>query len=184
MEFAGAACHDCCMSPVDTNLKASEPRRLASGPFILAVLAVYVASFISQMLLSAPVTAHVSVVPFVVVQAVLIWLWIVLHRRRLLDAGRPSGVAIGIAMIYVIEVALLALLIWVLTSSAGEASGNAGVFHLFTILYLIGMMSGESQLGVLQVWLIGFAVLMFLPVVIAAVFSIWTATRPSLSSPP
>ena len=151
---------------------------------MLAIVAVYAASFVSQMLLSAPVTARVSVLPFVVVQAVLIWLWIVLHRRRLHDAGRPSGVAIGIAMIYLIEVALLALLIWVLTSSAGEASGNAGVFHLFAILYLIGMISGESNLGILQFWLVGFAVLMFLPVVIATIFSIWTATRPSLSSSP
>lgn len=172
------------MSPVDTNPTAVQPGRLAPGPFMLAVLAVYIASFVSQMLLSAPVTAHVSVIPFVLVQAVLIWFWIVLHQRRLRDAGRPSGIAIGIAMIYVIEVALLALLIWVLTSSAGEASGNAGVFHLFAILYLIGMVSGESNLGALQYWLTGLLVLMFLPVLIATIFSIWTATRPSLSSPP
>ncbi len=171
------------MSPVDTNFTKSQPGRLAPGPFVLAVLAVYIASFVSQMLLSAPVTARLSIIPFVVVQAVLIWLWIVLHQRRLRDAGRPSGVAIGIAMIYVIEVVLMILLIWTLTSPAGEASGNAGVFHLFAIVYLIGMMLGESQLGVLQFWLVGFAVLMFLPVLIAAIFSIWTATRPSLSSP-
>ena len=48
-------------------------------------------SFASQMLLSAPVTAQVSVVPFVLVQVVLIWVWIVLHTRRLRDAGRPTG---------------------------------------------------------------------------------------------
>ena len=153
---------------------------------MLAVTAVYAASFVSQMLLSAPVTARMSVVPFVAVQAVLIWLWIVLHRRRLRDAGRPSGIAIGIAMIYVLEVVLLALLIGVLTSSSaqtGDPESSAGVFHLFAIIYLIGMMSGESSLGALQFWLMGLAVVMFLPVLISIAFSIWTATRPSLPSP-
>ena len=175
------------MSLGDTSLATpSPPRRLAPGPFALAVLAVYAASFVSQMLLSAPVTARLSVVPFVVVQAVLIWFWIVLHRRRLHDAGRPAGIAIGIAMIYVLEVVLLALLIGVLTSSSAQTGDNstASVFHLFTIIYLIGMMSGESSLGVLQFWLMGLAVVMFLPVLVSIVFSIWTATRPSVSSPP
>ena len=51
--------------------------------------------------------------PFVLVQIVLIWLWIVLHRRRLRDAGRPTGIVIGIALIYALEVVLLALLIWI-----------------------------------------------------------------------
>ncbi len=156
--------------------------RIARGPFVLAVGAVYLASSVSQMLLSAPVTARMSVLPFIVVQAVLIWIWVVLHRWRLRDAGRPAGIVIGIALIYVLEVVLLALIIWAVTSSAGQpgdAGGNASVFHLFAIFYLLGMMTGESNLGGMQMWLIGFAVVMFLPVVIAIVFSIWAATRPS-----
>lgn len=158
--------------------------RLARGPFVLAVGAVYLASSVSQMLLSAPVTARMSVLPFIVVQAVLIWIWVVLHRWRLRDAGRPAGIVIGIAMIYVIEVVLLVLIIWTLTSSAGQSGDGASIFHLFAIFYLLGMMTGESNLSGMQVWLIGFAVVMFLPVVIAIVFSLWAATRPSLTSPP
>ncbi len=158
--------------------------RIARGPFVLAVGAVYLASSVSQMLLSAPVTASMSVLPFIVVQAGLIWLWIVLHRWRLRDAGRPAGIVIGIAMIYVIEVVLLVLIIWTLTSSAGQSGDGASIFHLFAIFYLLGMMTGESNLSGMQMWLIGFAVVMFLPVVIAIVFSLWAATRPSLTSPP
>ena len=33
--------------------------------------------------------------------------------RRLHDAGRPTGLVIGIAMIYALEVVLLMLLIWI-----------------------------------------------------------------------
>ena len=82
MEIGPAAWHDDAMtvSPSSRSpLLVAGDDRLARGPFALAVIAVYLASFASQMLLSAPVTARVSVVPFVLVQVVLIWLWIVLH---------------------------------------------------------------------------------------------------------
>jgi hypothetical protein len=159
----------------------SQTNRLARGPFIVAVIVVYLLSFVSQMLLSAPVTARMSVLPFVLVQIVLISAWIVVHQRRLRDAGRPTGIVIGIAMIYVLEVVLLTLLIWVLVAGPDRgASTDAGVFHLFAILYLLAMLTGDPHLGVLQLWLMGFAAVMFLPSVIAIVFSIWTATRPAL----
>ena len=100
------SCDDAVMNPSSL---LSRDGRLAPRTFALVVIAVYLASFASQMLLSAPVTAQVSVVPFVLVQVALIWLWIVLHTRRLRDAGRPTGIVIGIAMIYVLEVVLLVL---------------------------------------------------------------------------
>jgi hypothetical protein len=160
---------------------------LARGPFALAAIGVYFASFVSQILLSAPVTARMSVAPFVVVQAVLIWLWIVLHWRRLRDAGRPAGIVIGIALVYALTAVLLALIICILTSpgaQSGDPDNPASIFHLFAILYLIGMMAGQSQLAGLQAWLIVFAFVMFLPVVIAMIFSLWAATRPSAPAVP
>jgi uncharacterized membrane protein YhaH (DUF805 family) len=169
------------------SLAHSQTSRLARGPFIIAALAVYALSFVSQMLLSAPVTARMSVLPFVLVQIALIWLWIVLHRRRLRDAGRPTGIVIGIAAIYALEVVLLTLLIWIVSSPSGAsnfADDGAGVFHLFAIVYLLGVMTGDPSLGSLQIWLMGFAVVMFLPILIAIGFSLWAATRPSLPAPP
>lgn len=161
--------------------------RLARGPFVYAVIAVYLLSFLSQMLLSAPVTARMSVVPFVLVQIVLIAAWIFLHRRRLRDAGRPTGIAIGIAMIYALEVVLLTLLIWIVSAPAGTsnfADEGAGVFHLFAFLYLLAVLTKDSNLGALQMWLLGFAVVMSLPILISICFSVWAATRPGQPSPP
>ena len=178
------SCHDDGMNP---SLLLSRDGRLARAPFTLAVIAVYLASFASQVLLSAPVTARVSIVPFMLVQVALIWLWIVLHTRRLRDAGRPTGIVVGIAMIYVLEVVLLVLLIWLILASAGPtggASSDASIFHLFVILYLLGMMTGDPTLGALQIWMMGFAAVMLLPVAIAVVFSLWTATRTNTTSPP
>jgi uncharacterized membrane protein YhaH (DUF805 family) len=104
--------------------------RLARGPFVLAVIAVYVASF---CLADAAVGAGdraVSVVPFVLVQIVLIWSGSCLHTRRLTDAGRPTGIVIGIAMIYVLEVVLLVLLIWLILVAAGRPRAPARSQHL------------------------------------------------------
>src|SRR6476619_6313450 len=161
--------------------------RLARGSFVPAVIAVYVASFLSQVLLSPSVTARAGVALFVLTQIVLIWIWMVLHTRRLRDAGRPTGIVIGIAMIYVLEVALLVLLVWLILASAGPSGGastDASIFRLFVILYLLGMMTGDPTLGALQIWMMGFAAVMLLPVAIAVVFSLWTATRTSATSPP
>ncbi len=43
-----------------------------------------------------------------------------------------------------------------------------------------GCVDGDPGLGALQVWLIGFAAVMFLPIPISIGFSLWAATRPSL----
>ena len=45
-------------------------------------------------------------------------------------------------------------------------------------------MTGDPTLGALQIWMLGFAAVLLLPVVIAVVFSLWTATRTSTTSPP
>ena len=172
------------MSPT---LSLSQKGRLARGPFTVTVIAVYLVSFASQVLLSGPVTAQVGVPPFLIVQVLLIWLWIGLHTRRLRDAGRPTGIVVGIAMIYVLEVVLLVLLIWLILASAGPTGGattDASIFHLFIILYLLGMMTGDPNLGALQIWMMGFAAVMLLPIVIAVSFSLWTATRTGPAPPP
>ena len=160
---------------------------MARGPFTLAIVVVYLASFASQVLLSPPVTARAGVALFVVVQIALIWVWIVLHTRRLHDAGRPTGIVLGIAMIYVLEVVLLVLLIWLMLGTAGPTGGagsEASIFHLFVFLYFLGLLTGDPALGALQIWVMGFAALLLLPIVAALIFSLWTATRTSLAPPP
>jgi len=159
-----------------------QARRLAPRPFLVGALAVYALSFASQVLLSPPVTAPFSVVPFVLAQALLIAIWLWLHVRRLRDAGRGSGLAVGIAAVYALEVVLFALLIWLMLSWAGPTNDGAGrdapILHLFVILYFLSLMTGDPTLGALQAWMTGFLILMALPVVIGVVFSIWTATLP------
>jgi len=179
----GAACHDNGMSPSSAPASARiTSAGIKPGPFAVSALIIYVLSFISQILLSAPVVARLTVAPFVLAQVMLIGLWIVLHRRRLDDAGRPWGTVIGIAMVYALEIALLVILavfIGSLNAAGGGASGENSLLSLFLIFYLLALFSGDTGFGALQLWLMGFAAVMLLPVVIAVCFSIWAATRPS-----
>jgi uncharacterized membrane protein YhaH (DUF805 family) len=157
------------------------PRTLAPLPFTLAVAVVYLLSFGSQMLLAPPTTGRFGVVPFGLGQAALIAIWIVLHVRRLRDAGQPPGLAYGIAVIYAIEVVLLAIVIGLMLTSTAGTSDSAGpdssILNLFVILYFLTLLSGDPSGGVVQIWIAGFVILLILPVVVALVFSIWAATR-------
>jgi uncharacterized membrane protein YhaH (DUF805 family) len=169
---------------IEAAATSSKRPRLERAPFALAVTAVYLLSFASQIMLSPPVTSRLSVIPFVLAQAVLIGVWVMLHARRLRDAGRPSGTAIGVAMVYALEIVLLVILVLLIVSVTPGVSGGAGsdaaILQLLVVLYLLSLLSPNPDLGGLQLWMLGFTVLMFLPVVIALGYSIWAGTRPSL----
>jgi uncharacterized membrane protein YhaH (DUF805 family) len=157
--------------------------RLAPLPFVVMVVLVYALSFCSQVLLSKPVTAKLNVLPFALVQAVLIWIWVALHVRRLRDAGRSSGIAIGIAGVYALEVVLLVIVVSLILAAAGTTADNPGgeplILQLFVILYLLALLSGDPLLGSLQYWIFGIIGLFSLPVIIGVVYSAWAATRAS-----
>lgn len=159
-------------------------QRIAPGPFASAALGIYVLSFASQVLLAAPVTSRLSVAPFALAQALLIASWIVLHRWRLHDAGRPTGIVTGIAIVYALEIVLLIVVVaWILSATASSSGGvgpGAGILQLFVILYLLTLLSGDSSLDMLQLWIFGFVAVMAVPVVIALSFSVWAALRPSI----
>ncbi|CAN0088363.1 unnamed protein product [Phaeothamnion confervicola] len=161
--------------------------RLAPRSFAVAVLAVYVLSFLSQALLSAAVTGRAGLWPFAVLQALLIWTWFAVHARRLRDAGRSSGFALGIACLYALAMVLLLLVMVMITatdSSSEAAQTGQGLLHLFAVLYVLGVLLGSSDFGVLGYWLVGFLALILTPVAIALGFSIWAGTRPSVPPSP
>lgn len=166
------------MSP-SSSPRLRSPPRITRGSFVVTAIGLYFLSFASQILLASPVTRHASVFAFAAAQIVLIAVWLALHRRRLRDAGRPLGIATGVAIVYALEVLFLVIVVGLmLSSSATDGAGpNATILQLFVIVYLLTMLTGDT--GPLQLWIFGFVVLMALPIVIALGFSIWAAILPS-----
>ena len=99
--------------------------RLARRPFALGVTAVYVAGIAAQALLSGEIMACAGLWPFLVVQAAVIAIWLVLHVRRLRDAGQGPAAAIGVALVYVLSLALLLMLVAFFTNPNAVAPSNA-----------------------------------------------------------
>jgi uncharacterized membrane protein YhaH (DUF805 family) len=166
--------------------------RIPRKPYWIAVVVVYIASFLTQFLLAAPLTARASVMPFLVAQAVLAWAWYALHAKRLRDAGRTTGSAVALTVLYGLAVVLLCLVV-----IAATASGNAnpastvpgdppspGLFDMSLVLFLLGLAFGDPSLTMFGWILLGVIALVLLPIVIAIIYTIVVGTRPSAPSDP
>lgn len=157
--------------------------RLAPMPFALGVAGVWIAGIASQFLLIGEMIARAGLWPFIAAQAALIWIWLVLHTRRLRDAGQSPAPAVGVILTYLLSVALLLLLVAFFThpdaagpSSVGEspardaATGTLLVVFLFNILF-------TPDFGVFSTIFKGLIVIAFAPAIISLLFSIRTGMR-------
>ncbi len=69
--------------------------RLKPQPFIYGAAGVYLFGVASHLLTTPDVIRHGGLWPFVAAQILLVWIWFVLHAKRLHDAGKSSGLAIS-----------------------------------------------------------------------------------------
>jgi uncharacterized membrane protein YhaH (DUF805 family) len=138
--------------------------RMAPRAFAAAIVAVYLAGFLSQVLLAEPLTARFGLWPFVAVQAALLWAWFALHAMRLHDAGRDSAPAAGVALLYGLAIVLLVLVI-----------GAMGVSdsRLFVVVALVLQMLNDPEIEGFDFVLLGLMALVTLPVLVAIGFSFY-----------
>lgn len=159
--------------------------RIAPRPFALGVIVVYVLSFLSQVLISPPVTARWGVWVFALVQAPLTWAWFALHAKRLRDAGRSVGPALAIAVLYALAIVLLMLLIApIIGPEAGGPNPRRMSFvDLWVFLLLFAAFTGQGSVDFFYFLALGMLALILTPVAIALGFSIWTGARPATPRP-
>jgi uncharacterized membrane protein YhaH (DUF805 family) len=160
--------------------------RLQPQPFLIAVAVVYVAGVASHWLTVPDVIAHAGLWPFAAVQALLTWLWFVLHARRLHDAARGPGLAIAVALVYVLS--LILLLILATNFFAGSESGLSGAsatsaLELIMFLYIVMTLLGSIHYDLAWIVVGILTLCAFVPILIALFFTLWTATRPSVEQP-
>jgi uncharacterized membrane protein YhaH (DUF805 family) len=159
--------------------------RLARKPFAVGVIVVYAAGIGSQVLLSGEALARAGLWPFIIIQAALIWAWLVLHVRRLRDGGKGPAVATGVALIYALSLALLLMLIAFFTNpdavgspgSSDNPAGDAAASTLL-VLFLLAIVL-KPDFGVFTTILKSLILIAFLPAAISLLFSIRTGLRPS-----
>jgi uncharacterized membrane protein YhaH (DUF805 family) len=153
--------------------------RLSPQPFAIAVIIIYLAGVASQALTVPDVIARAGLWPFVALQALLLWIWFALHAKRLRDAGRGIGLALGVGLLYALSVALLILVAASFVNAADMPDANtAGALGLILFVSVVTILLGSPHYDI--GWIVAAVLLItaLVPVVVAVIFSAWTATRP------
>ena len=157
--------------------------RLGPQPFIIAAIAVYAAGAASQWLTMLGVISHSVLWLFALAQAVLVWVWFTLHAKRLHDAGRPIGLAVGAAILYVLAVALLLTLttsFFAISPGSTTDANTIGALTLILLLEIMETLAAASSYDLGRAVVAILTVLAFLPAVVAVAVTVWAATRPSV----
>ena len=155
--------------------------RLAPQPFIYGAATVYALGLASHFLTTPDVLARGGLWPFIAAQIAVIWIWFVLHSKRLRDAGHSSGLAVAVALLYVLSVALLLIVAdsFFNTSDGPMANGNAtGALGLILLVYVIATLLGSTQYDLAWVVVAILTLMAFLPIIVSVAFTLWAATRP------
>jgi hypothetical protein len=156
-------------------------RPLAPRPFIFIALAIYAAGALSHALTMPPILSRAGLWPFIATQLVLIWLWYVAHARRLADAGRGSGLALGVALLYLLSTALLLIVADSFFNTSEGPLGNpaaTAALGLIVVFYVITTLLGTPQTDLAWVMVAALTLVALAPILVAVFFSLWTATRP------
>jgi len=168
------------MHPV--SLLLSPAGRLRPRAFIISAIAIYLAGAASQLLTRPDIIARGGFWLFAAAQALLTWIWYVLHAKRLRDADAPVGLAAGVSLLYALSVALLLFVAAAFFITAGGATTNAdttGAMSLILLVTIIATLSASNSYDAGWFIVAILSALAILPVVLALAVTTWAATRPS-----
>jgi uncharacterized membrane protein YhaH (DUF805 family) len=152
--------------------------RLEPRPFVISAIGVYLVGVASQPLTMADIVRAAGLLPFAVMQLVLVWIWFCLHSKRLHDAGRSGGLALGVALLYLLPMGLLVLVtdaLWPTSSQSFGGADVAGVQWLILLMYVVSMLGGSGQYDLLSVTVVILIALAFLPIIAALAVTVWAA---------
>ena len=95
---------------------------------------------------------------------------------------------IALTILYALAIVLL-LLVMLAIDAPGQPTGPnetpfAGVFQIFLVVFLIGMILGDPNPGMFGYVVLGVIALVMLPIVITIAYTVWAGTRPSAASAP
>lgn len=156
--------------------------RLSVRTFAAVAPLVYVAGAATQLLLTLPVLAGAGLVPFVLAQALIAWIWFAVHAKRLRDAGRPVAPALGAAVLGLLAAILFVLVLFAFADLAFAADRDGPLHGLIGVALVIGIagaVAGLAEQGPFAVLMAVLAALMAAPLVIAVAVSLWAGTRPA-----
>jgi hypothetical protein len=150
--------------------------------FLAAAIVVYAVGAASHLLTAPRIIAQVGPWPFAAIQALLIWLWFILHSKRLRDAGLGIGLGAGVSVLYALSVILLVIVeasfAATISGQTGDAKAASGL-ELMLFVSIIALLLNSAHYDLTWVVVAILLAVEFIPIVLAAGTTIWAATRPS-----
>ena len=156
--------------------------RLSPQPFIMAAVAVYAAGVASQFLTSPNIILRLGLWPFAAAQAALIWIWFSLHAKRLHDAGRATGLAVGASLLYTLAIVLLLIIAVAFFNTSTIAASDANTssaLGLLLVLSIVAILLGSPNYDFSWLIVVILVVMALLPVIVVLAVTLWAGTRPS-----
>jgi uncharacterized membrane protein YhaH (DUF805 family) len=156
--------------------------RLRPQAFAFAAIAVYIAGIASHLLTTPDVITRGGLWPFAAVQALLTWIWYVLHAKRLRDADRAIGLAVGVSLLYALSVVLLLIVAAAFFNTSADSGTDASAtsaLGLILLLSIVGSLLGSSDYDFGWSVVTILTAMAFVPIVLALAVTLWAATRPS-----
>jgi hypothetical protein len=156
--------------------------RLPPRIFIVAAIAVYIAGAASHLLTAPDVIARAGLWAFIAAQAMLIWIWFVLHSKRLHDAGRGIGLATAAAILYTLSVALTIIIAASFYGAlAGEVpdANSAGALGLILLVWIITILLGAPHYDLAWLMVATLLLIALVPIALAIAVTLWAASLPS-----
>jgi uncharacterized membrane protein YhaH (DUF805 family) len=157
--------------------------RLRPQPFIYGAIAVYLFGVASHLLTTPDVIRRGGLWPFIAVQILLVWIWFVLHAKRLHDAGKGDGLAVGVGLLYVLSIVLLLIVADGFFNTSDGLMHNASAtsaLELILLLYVVVTLIGSPHYDLAWLMVAMLTLVAFAPIVVAVSFTVWTARRPSV----
>ena len=155
---------------------------LRPSSFLTAVIVVYVAGAASHLLTAPGIIAQAGPWPFAAIQTVLIWVWFVLHGKRLQDADLGTALAAGVSLLYALSVLLLVIVeasfAAAISGQTGDAQAASGL-ELILLVSIIALLLESSQYDLTWAVVATLLAVEFIPIALAIGTTVWAATRPS-----
>lgn len=156
---------------------------LEQGPYVRSMLALLIGAVLSHLLTAPAAMAQLGILPFVIMQIVLVWWWFCLIVKRLHDAERSILGVTAVALISFIAVLFLAvmLVLQVSDTSAGVAApwlpASIGLL-LYPFVFFFNLVTGPAANSQdLHIALL--ALLTVAPPLLTIWWSVWAALQPS-----
>jgi len=156
---------------------------LEQGPYVRSMLALLTGAVLSHLLTAPAVLAQLGIVPFLIVQLVIVWWWFALIARRLRDAERSILGVTAVALISFIAVIFLAvmLVLQVSDTSAGAAApwlpASIGLL-IYPFIFFFNLVTGPAA-SAQDLHIALLALLIVAPPLLTIWWSVWAGLQPS-----